>query len=384
MILSDLFENVEHQAGLELLARNIVSIFAHNRYGGIIDMLPLDFNLNHRDEIESLRITGNSYLELSECIDRKMLKKLPEKIRQFIMEWGDIEILFKHSKGKVNGFVTGAHWDKENMEIVLFVDADMKRTLEWMIIENNLTFMNIYDFLKTNFESLLIHELDHAFTDWRSNGKYQANKRSQRNIKLRNKIDTVSKWRQPKPEEIEQKNSAYYNDPIEINARFAQTVATLKPEFANSSWRSIISLLTWKMPGWREIRKPEKRRLIQRLATEYLAAQRPEPKNYDEDVRNFAQKLSKKYGVNFYMHYSTPYGGSFNVETAMGNEPMILKALPDIIRFADIRKLAITLSEKLTPFLRSHGFIANAGNAKRYDFGWQVKCYRPARKPLVK
>ena len=140
-------------------------------------------------------------------------------------------------------------------------------------------------YLTSNYTSTLVHELQHAFDSYRSDGNFSND--SQR-PEYMNKKDKAQRISRKNPNDIsreefdivQQYQDAYLKLPHEISARFSQTVRMLKPSLlfvsktdGNSriikDWNTYYSEFKEHFWGWEKMNRKDKMSLIRRLAKYY-------------------------------------------------------------------------------------------------------------------
>ena len=114
-----------------------------------------------------------------------------------------------------------------------------------------------------NIRSTLIHELQHAYDDWRSGGKYDRNKRTA-DYRKTYSTDTLSGGDVTfSPEHW----AKYVQLPHEYWARFSQTVRDIFmfPAAYEKPFPDIQKKFVEKFPGYKLMQEPDKKRLLKAL-----------------------------------------------------------------------------------------------------------------------
>jgi hypothetical protein len=221
-----LFETYKSQKELEKLASEIIKALASKSLN-----MSIDWRM----------VTHYAQMTLDE-IDRKNYQELSE----FIYFFGDLVIKFDKHYDVDNTYtdsVTNAYYkrylnERSISEIVLIInpesDKELKYELEdedYIDDENYLTHVFYSEFHK-HYYSPLIHELQHAYDDYRSGGKalnkkmkYKDDEKKEREILSDTDYNDL---KEEEKEFIRKRFIDYVNLPHEIDARFTQTINDIK------------------------------------------------------------------------------------------------------------------------------------------------------------
>jgi hypothetical protein len=178
----------------------------------------------------------------------------------------------------------------------------------------------VFYFLRT-YLSILIHELVHAYDDWVSEGRYTNNRRSI-------KADNTGRF------------DLYMNNPVEINARYAETVSSIAP-FIKADWPDYLAAFKRQMEGWRELQPSDKRRLVLRLAAQWRDGKTP----WGVDVRKAVERLRDRLraaGLDTIVSY-TPNSGLVVEKIDSTDGDIVFRTLKVISTFADLYGLEVAL-----------------------------------------
>lgn len=205
-------------------------------------------------------------------------------------------------------------------------------------------------FLNTRKISL-IHELIHAYDDWKSKGKF---------------ID-------PRYNPYEKDYNKYLNYTHEINARFFQTVASLPK---TTIWKDYLRDFKYKFVGWKLLSPTTKKRLITRLATRF------QRKIIPIDIKPFVKKLNDKIitmvDENSYV-WIMKSGDDIEISNIDRVPVDLQKQILNLVcRTADIFQRKVITDDNIFSLLKEFGFVRN--NGKNRDYGISRSYYRPENK----
>jgi len=207
-------------------------------------------------------------------------------LENFIMESGKLVFQFEPKKSTVKGdYQTYKQYDGEKFDprreraIRIFYDEEyisnfVNRKYEE---KGDLKDYELKSLFKKEFESALLHELQHAYDDYRSGGKiYQTKQWEDYLEKYGTKIDNAIKDTQI---DTIKKYKEYVNLPHEIWARFIQTISEIKffeaVDFDEKTenfvyemnpLNDVIKKFINRFVGLHDISEEMKRKLIKRVA----------------------------------------------------------------------------------------------------------------------
>ncbi len=204
-----LFESYQSQKDLEILTRSICYTIGEDTY----------------DTFGEGSIEFFTYVKLNEFEpnDYTVLNK-------FIIEFGDmiIGMITKDDIGSIDGKYVN---DEKGKYIYLQEYEDIINTLNIILNFDNSDEYNKERFREEvykKYKGILIHELQHAYDDWRSNGKYEDSKDGY--YKRRDKAYTLKNKKKLKEEEkdfIKSQNVEYLNLKYEVDARFTESISNI-------------------------------------------------------------------------------------------------------------------------------------------------------------
>lgn len=301
--------------------------------------------------------------------NRRGLSKFDKDIQRFVKERGNLRLDVTYQDG-----TTLATYASKvpQPEIILNINkydyANFRNSLQDRILE-----WPLRNLLNTRRHSL-VHELQHAFDDWASGGKYKHNARSRE--AFQSKLD--------KNADPEAKFKLYLNNPIEISARYRHTVSELGNKVVKS-WKDYFSEFKYTFDGWKILPDEDKLRLTQRLAAYWIGQQRPREQDFSADVKALQEKLRAKYGGYIYVHYGK-VRNAITIDSFGTDDAQIKRdILQAVIRFADVRRAVVSTSD--LPYGRDFkdmGFVNQ--RSRNHDFALPVgtTMYRPARQSMQK
>lgn len=191
----------------------------------------------------------------------------------------------------------------------------------------------------------IIHEFTHAYDDCQSTGKYKANKQSAASLDAR--LDAY--WSK-NPEEWQKANTLYLNDPVEVNARYTETVARLEASRLQTSWRTYLQTFMWEFRGWKDLPPETQRRLKVRLAAQWQAGRDTAPQpDYKDAVARLQKRVREITGAkDLWLTYNMNGRKSpvVTIERFGTKDPRMIDAiLKATSRVADVLGMTVTTAE---------------------------------------
>ena len=370
-----LFENLKTHKQIEHLSELILSALA---------------NKTLKEKYWEYRNYEHNPITLIESILPVVLSKIDNKNQGFDREFKKfikdkrawLRIMCDEMDSKTEGKYDSDRikFDKNNninIEIYLYFDMnDVENYFETINKDlNNMTYHNLYKFLLLRKEAL-IHELQHAYDDWSSDGNA---------IKLKN----ISKR-----DDKEDSYIKYVKSPHEISAHFTHIASRIleygykyQPDgyygitYNNDTWKGAAEIFKKEFPRWEKQKPSVKKRLITRfyeLWYDRYGKKDKQSKDITENVKKLVNEMRNDYGKEIYIYYHTDLNAiiihTMKVET-IENEKVIYKKL---IRLADIYRKTIAVSlykgyttnaiGKAKEYLKEYGFIKNTKPKRDYKF----------------
>lgn len=239
-------ETYEDVVELDSLAKEILKFFA-NKYTNMIDILrdnPDIFN-----DLERKIFLSSRQYYIDRIIDSSQFKNLNEFIEDF-----DLKVFFvKENMGQ-----NDAEYKKSESYIRLYGRRDefyeTLRSYKSDILNDkknkkDLALEIFYD----SFKDVLVHELQHAYDDYRTNGKFVKNKRTQDFFNKVGKIETKEDLKK------------YLNMPHEYWARFSQTVSKFNKHDWNEDFNLLLSGFKKDFHGYEYLPEKDQKRIIKAL-----------------------------------------------------------------------------------------------------------------------
>lgn len=343
-------ENVENQRGIVKIASSVIVFWANkikanvrrNGYEskGFIPKILAN---------EVFRITSNSGTPLK-GLPEKLQAFLKERFRlSFTVEWKDnvnYSGIYKPREGYGHGEIS-----------IVISDKDFE------FIRNPRSSHEVIQILK-KYQSVIVHELTHAYDDWASKGKYITSQRSK---------DGLGAQDDPSG------RTTYLNSAHEISARFNQAIHDL-PEPNGVSWRSYMTEFKTKIQGWQNIPASEKKRLLTRLATYFI---QHNPSNPLLDISSKAEQLQQKVreqtGDPYLQIIAKPDDDKIIVRPTIFDkksvdQQAVFSGMKAICNMADIYRRTVAISYIPLPVAVQLGFVRNKG--RRKDFSHSEQFYR--------
>lgn len=205
------FESYQSQKDLENLTRAICYKIGEDTYDNFIDM--------NFDKIDFF-----VYVELNEFNPNDY-----GILNEFIKEYGDmiIGMVSKEDVENRNGIYLSDNGEGKRY-IYLLEKKDVLKMFNTILKvdkDDETIRKKFKNLIYANYKNDLIHELQHAYDDFRSNGKYHDTPEDY--YERRNKAISLSKKKKLKKEEldfIEKQNIEYLNLRYEIDARFTSAI----------------------------------------------------------------------------------------------------------------------------------------------------------------
>ncbi len=224
LIRSYLFESLESQQNIDKLSHEILTVSAK---------LTLEYDIFPNPDGSEIIHQFHAIKINSEDINAE---NYSDAFQRFIKQRKIIVYFVPHILGNFESdsiSTRGAY--RPPGSIYLKLDTDLLKRVNDILNHRNQGAFNtleldagyLYTLLYYAYHSTLIHELQHAFDDWKSSGKYL-------NTKLGNQFQvTVYKYMGQNLEAISDKdlsglNTSYLKSPHEVNARFTQAFAKIR------------------------------------------------------------------------------------------------------------------------------------------------------------
>lgn len=171
-------------------------------------------------------------------------------------------------------------------KITLRLNERSKKNIERVIDDfegGNENDMKTSIYFATNeFTSTLLHELQHAYDCWRSEGNFANHQRKdsyQAGQRRTEKIQSKPKITRPEYEQLANQQRQYLRLPHEVNARFTQAIADIRIFELDDDFRKVLK--KWEdyyydfrttFMGYAEMSNGIKKNLVRRLAKVYQDA----------------------------------------------------------------------------------------------------------------
>lgn len=244
---------------------------------------------NYDNIVNNIKRSVNSVYFYPVLLSRiyTVVDKEYKKIGDFIKNT-NIQVYITKKSEKSNRYgqyqtAIGDYNPKLYREIVIFYGNYFLNDLEQFFEKDNISEYKFYEFLKAKIVNSVIHELQHAYDDYRSKNKIFQSKEFE---KFAREYDTEEKILAKK----EDLNAArtYLNLQVEIWARFSQAI--LKMEFIKSEWdltkdgenfyytyemRPLNYVLTQffnKFEGWNQLREVDKPNELSKMQKRLIKA----------------------------------------------------------------------------------------------------------------
>lgn len=255
-IIVESYEDIQE---LEQLAKEILKVVSDKNIGLIYELFrnPILF-----DNLQK-NIKFDRYINyIDKIVDSTKYKKLKDFIKNKDLifyfsevDFGQVDGEYKKSKNWVRIY---AHRD-EFYEVLEDYREDILNL-------NNISILNIYklmyDIMEESFKSLIVHELQHAYDDFRTNGKFVIHKKTQDYFK-----NQQSKGNENVESKEEYKN--YLNLPHEMWARFSETITNFNKYDWKEDFIYLLKGFRNSFKGYKYLDEKDKKRLIKALYKYY-------------------------------------------------------------------------------------------------------------------
>lgn len=320
-------------------------------------------------KLDTIRTEPDSLYEFPGAIldgvfpHRRGLSKFDIQTQRFIKASKTLRL----AVGLRNGRVKGLYQSGVQPEIILNITPENYTKFQASIDGPVSLYRNLHTLLDDS-QDTLIHELQHAYDDWSSQGKYNQNLRSQ---------TATASHDPPKV-----KHELYLSNPVEISARYRQTVFNLGL-VDRMTWKECLSQFRWKFEGWKLLGLDEQKRLTNRLAT-YWMSQRPiRTRDITAEFGLFKTHLASRF-PGCYVSYSANSGAISIDDFGTKDKTTRDLILGAVVRFADIRSKIVAVADMpLTPQTKAMGFVSQQSRKRNYALSWHTTIYRPARAPFT-
>jgi len=240
----------------------------------------------------TLMLNKDGFLEIGEFVEDAIIRIVPTKLIQGKKSIkGQLEYTPPDKFG--NGF----------FKIWLKYDDNQLKSINDLFDKEgrDVTQQDIYIEIFYMFYSVLLHELQHAYDAWRSDGKAFNSQLNKKYVKLQDKADEIIKSKidqgELTPEEIEAINNsskAYLNLIHEINARYAQAIHKVRLtkidyntfDDIKAEWDDVYRQFKVNFYGWNHLSDKMKKKLVRRLAKAY--------QEESENLKTAKEKYSKE------------------------------------------------------------------------------------------
>jgi GH24 family phage-related lysozyme (muramidase) len=249
------------------LGKRIVKEYEHN---ALLD--PLSPHLRFLPELRTGTMTGEGFEEMGEFVKNTSIKVIPTTTIG-----GNPE-----TKGMLSYGRPIQNSGKEVFEIRLKYEDEKLDEINQMFAEKPLgevSYKDVYFKIFYMFNSVLLHEVQHAYDAWRSKGKALDSADNKGFVDRSRKAKALArskKYDDLTPEEIKAINDSYaeYQNLVhEINARYAQTMNKVRMtsldddwNHVEKPWKSVYSDFKTHFDGWSRLSDKMKKKLTRRLA----------------------------------------------------------------------------------------------------------------------
>jgi hypothetical protein len=371
-----LFERYNNYKNIEKLAELVINAITNRT------MEYDKWNKGDKDYYENSPITLMSMILpiVISNIDIKA-KGFTREFRNFIKDKKqhfrvEANIMSKNSSTRGSYFPDKFKNSKKDIRIELYYDMndieDYFKSIDSDIA--NMNYWNLSKFLNIR-KNTLEHELQHAFDDYRSNGKFL---KKIINVPNRDSDDYVEKHKE------------YSNTPHEISAFFTNTATKVldygyknkRDIFSSkhdpSNWKQLLNAFKIEFPNWDTVDSKTQFKLIKRLSNLWNSKFKKKETSIDitDKVKDFESTLRDKYNTEDIRLWYTHDHNYINIyELHMKSVEDEESILIEIVKFSDRHRktVGITLQKKHTSiyvtktrkFLRELGFFKNYGSNKQ-------------------
>lgn len=300
-------ESVDNQAGIEAIARAVMSALSLNCAQRANEFIKNGGNPEAFDIAKVPAIDLRTALRYNKV-------SLSDDVQNFVNSHKSLkfEIELDTATRKAGSYSSKklSWWDDDSgVEYVIELVFDwhqmsLRSMLKYNHEDIKYSAMEFSEYLKTRYTTL-VHELIHAFDEWRSGGKHANNKAS---LKAKDSRKSPPSTMSTKYPAYSQRQIDYLNNPIEINARYYQTIADIADVVDvgfNRSWSRLVEEFEQRIRGWNIMPSTTKIRLLKRLAIEYSHRRAAKIGEVDKNVSNWTKRVRATEGVVFTSRYNS-------------------------------------------------------------------------------
>lgn len=267
----EIFEGYKEVDDLSRLADDIISYFASHNWNMLQQIATNGkftvYNLSPYDAIQELNIIVKS---INKTTNIKAIKKYSESILNFIIDF-PVNIYFTPH------IDTGGNYhqiNKENKRGGLI--AINTRIADFL---NKLKQQNIFKkpynpseyktilkiSMMNNVKENIVHELQHAYDDYRSEGKYEDDPLSKKYYSGQKQNSNAEATSEKKKKNL----LIYLKLPHEYWARFSQTLSTTPNNIDKNNFNQLFDYFKKKFIGYKSLPEDDKRRILNSLYKYY-------------------------------------------------------------------------------------------------------------------
>jgi hypothetical protein len=350
----NLSESPESITGLQMMTNTLVKALAAH----------IAFHLNKKitdypSAVDDLDVWDCAAITIDTAYpNRKGIKALPQELRTFPLAMKTLRISLAPGNGRTRGhYQAGGGWRQS--EIVLRIEDDVFAKVREAAKQGNITFWTIMEMLK-NSVSTLLHELVHAYDDFKSKGKY---------------VDQDKYVSVDRPNVDQETFNKYLNNPAEINARYAQAIANVYG-FQHRPWKEFFARFRSEFVGWRILSPEDKRRLTVRAATQFGRGQAAKSWDVTKPLADLSAKLAERLGTFVLLSYRNSGDAivvHMHADIDNAKRAAIIHAA---CRAGEIYRKIVCVDSPLKPAeMKAMGFVLNRGRNK--DYRLSTVWYRP-------
>ncbi len=258
------FESVSSQKNLEKLSSDILKKMANRT---------MKFNIIKKDDIQYLDMINGAYLPNLD------ITKYNDELKQFITETKLGIVPIKKLQSSAKGVTAEGAFNESSSKIYLNVKESLIEEINEKLVNPPkynehtlyLTEDDLYFKFWYAFNTILLHELQHAWDAWKSKGKYTNSKKWNKYKKDIHKYNTDISQNSLKGKNL---FNNYLKLPHEINARFTQAIdktrfwgVESKPPFNQfkKPFDTIKRDFITNYEGWNKMSPSIQKRLLHRL-----------------------------------------------------------------------------------------------------------------------